>query len=725
MQKNYLVAGLLLMTVLFVKGQNAVLKGVVTQKDTQQPLCGANVFFKGTTTGTGTNNKGEFQIKKLVPGEYDLIVSFSGFKRHDVQVVLNEGENTLVVKMEESENNLDEVVVTGTGTPHYIKTAPVPTELISKKAITTTGAAEFTELMLNISPSFDFNPSSMSSSMKLNGLSNDFILILIDGKRTYGDIGGNSDLNRINPDDIERIEVLKGAASLLYGSDAIAGVINIITKKSRQKINVSNATRIRNYQTVQQSNTLGINQGKFSWNGSFNHKSSDGWQLSKYEEDDDELVDTDAKAQNKYSDRIFKHTLSFRASEKLELYGGNSYYEKDIYRPLTVGKYGYYYEDYTYQAGAKYLLNEKDYVSLDYDYDNYLYYYKYNQASGDYVSGDKLINNDQRMSNVSLKYVSSLSENHTLSVGADYLYEKMVSENRLVDGEADVYTLSLYVQDEITLFEKLDLVAGLRTVKHKEFGNAFTPKISFLYKLDQINIRGTYGYGFKAPTLKELYYDYEKSGTVYMGNVDLDPQKSQYYSAGLDYHLSNFTISVNGYINQVDDLIDYQTIDLYEDDEENGISKRKQHYNVEESCSKGIDVLLHAYLGAGFTLGGGYSYVDAQNISDDEPLEGVANNYGNISMSYDHKWKSYHINANILGRMQGEKYYDDGNAKAYNLWKLTSNHRFTKLGSFALELQLGIDNIFDYVDDSPYGSNYGTINPGRTYFAGLIVNFSK
>nr|WP_321357624.1 TonB-dependent receptor [uncultured Draconibacterium sp.] len=725
MQKIYLLSVALLFSVLFANAQNAVLKGVVNQKSNQQPLPGAHVYFSGTTTGTATNNKGEYQLKRLKEGTYDLVVSFSGFKRVKKNITLKAGENIVNFEMEESNTSLGEIVVTGTGTPHHLKTAPVPTELISKKVIMNTGASDFNELMANVSPSFDFTPGTMGSFMTINGLGNDFILVLIDGKRMYGDVGGQNDLSRINPDDIERIEVLKGAASLLYGSDAIAGVVNIITKKSKQKINVSNTTRIREYATLQQNNSIDVNLGKFSWNGNFNLKSSDGWQNSPYEEDDDELVETDAMTQNKYKDHTFNHVLTFRATDKLELYAGNSVYQKDVFRPQSVGKYGYYYEDKTAQAGAKYLFNRTDYISLDYNYDKYLYYYKYNQESGDYVDGDKSINNDQRMNNIRLKYVNALSDKNKLTVGTDYLQEKMVSEDRLADGEAEAYTVALYAQDELTVVKNLDIVAGVRAVKHKEFGSAFTPKVSLLYKLSNFNFRGTYGHGFKAPTLKELYYAYEKRGTLYMGNTDLDPQKSQFYSAGIEFNNEFLSASVTGYINNVDDLIDYQTIDLQDGDAENGIKKRRQHYNIDESRSQGVDFLVNAKLGAGFTIGGGYSYVDAKDVSNDIRLEGVAQNYGNVRFAYDHSWKTYHLNANIIGRFQDDKFYDDGDAKGYDIWKLTTNHRITNLGAFILDVQLGIDNIFDYVDDSPYGSHYGTINSGRTFFAGLTINFAQ
>ena len=134
-------------------------------------------------------------------------------------------------KQEDLSVMLNEIVVTGTGTEHYLKDAPVQTEVITHKALEQFQARSMEELLSGLSPSLTFHDGDMGSHVQLNGLNNDYILIMIDGKRMNGDVGGQNDLNILNPANIERIEIVKGAASSLYGSDAIAGVINIITKK--------------------------------------------------------------------------------------------------------------------------------------------------------------------------------------------------------------------------------------------------------------------------------------------------------------------------------------------------------------------------------------------------------------------------------------------------------------------------------------------------------------
>ena len=128
-------------------------------------------------------------------------------------------------------DSLQEVVVTGTGTQHLLKDAPVQTEVITSRMLKNYGGKSLEDILSGLTASFAFNEGDMGSQMQMNGLGNNYILVLVDGKRIHGDVGGENDLSLIDPHNIEKIEIVKGASSALYGSDAIAGVINIITKK--------------------------------------------------------------------------------------------------------------------------------------------------------------------------------------------------------------------------------------------------------------------------------------------------------------------------------------------------------------------------------------------------------------------------------------------------------------------------------------------------------------
>ena len=160
-------------------------------------------------------------------------------------------------------DSLQEVVVTGTGTRHLLKDVPVQTEVITSKMLSQYGGKSLEDILAGLTASFAFNEGDMGSQMQLNGLGNSYVLILIDGKRIHGDVGGENDLSLIDPHNIEKIEIVKGAQSALYGSDAMAGVINIITKKHNEKgVYADNITRYGTHNDLRQHNTLAFGIGK-------------------------------------------------------------------------------------------------------------------------------------------------------------------------------------------------------------------------------------------------------------------------------------------------------------------------------------------------------------------------------------------------------------------------------------------------------------------------------
>ena len=182
-------------------------------------------------------------------------------------------------------DSLQEVVVTGTGTQHLLKDAPVQTEVISKQMLKNFSGSSVADILSGLTASFAFNEGDMGSQMQMNGLGNNYILILIDGKRIHGDNGGENDLGLIDPHNIERIEIVKGASSALYGSDAIAGVINIITKKhSTEGVLLENTTRGGSYGELRQHNGISLNFGKLSSYTNFQLQHSDGWQNTSRED---------------------------------------------------------------------------------------------------------------------------------------------------------------------------------------------------------------------------------------------------------------------------------------------------------------------------------------------------------------------------------------------------------------------------------------------------------
>lgn len=741
--------------VLSVWSQTATLKGKVCAKDNAIGVELANVYADSLYIATSTSDGGEFTLSNLPLGEITLCVSHINYLTFCQKLVLKAGVNTLNVVLVPNQNLLNPVVITGTGTSHRVDDVPVQTEIITKKDIAELSGKSVEEVLSSVSSSIDYITSSMGVNLKINGLGSDYVLVLIDGKRMTGGVGGYADLSRINSEDIEQIEIVKGASSTLYGSDAIAGVINIITKKVEQDFSVSNHTRMGAYGQIKQLNSLSFRHGQWASKTSFNYKQTDGYQLSdvqyntKWESNHDlaYLVSTYYMPVNKSRAYTMSQDLDYEVNDKLSLNANLSWYEKRLFFPFKAQMHDYYYNNRTLGMGVKYQLSSKDYLTFSADYGRYLYYteypYKYNESyisedkvvSVTYYPGDKFKNSDQTNENALVKGVFHLKDKHTLSVGAEFMGESLEAQYRLVGNSESAYTYALYAQDEYQISDKIDIVAGLRAIYHTESGAMITPKLTGMYKGEALTHRLTYSNGFKSPTLKELYYFYESERMgmyrLYLGNEDLKPQVSHYSSWSTEYKVSQFSTGINLYVNKINNKIDYAIIPTSYSNSRRGIEETKKRYNIDEARSLGVDWHFSVNVLKQLTIDGGYSYVDARNLTQDIRLNGVSAHSITTKLAWARKWTSYDLNIALTGVYKSDRFYleDDEDectyAKPYQLWKLTINHTVKTIKHIKMTGVFGVDNILDYVDDTPYGGHYGTLNPGRTFFVGLNIVFAQ
>ena len=489
------------------------------------------------------------------------------------------------------QDSLQEVVVTGTGTQHLLKNAPVQTEVITSKMLKNYGGRSLEDILAGLTASFSFSEDDMGSQMQLNGLGNDYILVLIDGKRIHGDVGGQNDLSLIDPQNIEKIEIVKGASSALYGSDAIAGVINIITKKHNEGQLVENTTRVGSYGDIRQHDGLGFAIGKLRSYTNFQLQHSDGWQNTATEDPSktEHLIeDSQNKTVNRHTNWQVSERLTYDVLKNLELYAEGSTYWKRIYRPsgkypIDMKFYDLMYRNQSLAGGGIWKLNKTDQVTLDVNWDRHAYYYYYTAewAMGDgldqhgnfttyypYFRDDEVLQSDQRRMMAHLKGVFSLPYNNRLSGGLEWRYDYLKAPMRVEAGKATDHTEAAYIQDEFShaLSSRLsaNITGGLRLNHNGQFGFRLTPKISGMLSIgENIRLRATWSQGFKTPTPKEQHYRYVKymGGTyLYLGNEDLKPQTSNYYAVSGEYNWEGLNVTVTGYLNHVDNMITLVTI---------------------------------------------------------------------------------------------------------------------------------------------------------------------
>lgn len=733
------------------------LSGKVVNAETNDPVVGANIRIDHSLAGCTTNGKGEFTISNLPEGKHLLSVTHVSFLPQ--KYTANTGEKDILIKMTESYINLGQVVITGTGTHRRMSNSPVPIQVITAKDLGNANVTSLEDALVKLTPNVTTMTNGMGTTLSLNGMNEDYMLLLENGKRLTGD----DRYTRINIGNVKRIEILSGAASALYGSDAIGGVINIITDDAKNTVNVSNYTHYTSKGRFSENINADINSGKFSSYTSYQRREADNWQVN---DTDENGYKTGRPMSTGFMSDNISQRFAYNATDRLSFYVRGNYYNYNTRRPETAtyfkkgkkkdedGKpiyeetqaytYNMLHDTYTYGAGAKYMINKSAYIDADFFADNYTSKYDYFLKSGDFERGDKETRKKTRYYNATVKGIFKPNSWNKVSTGIEYINENFSSESDNISFK-NMYTFALFAQDEITILRDLQAVVGVRYLYNENFKNYATPNVALMYKIDHFNFRASYATGYRAPTLSQLYAtDEAKTASRYtIGNPNLKPEKSNFFSLNGEYTCSRFSIAATGFYNDIKDMINYRVLSD-EEIQQMGLgelheqfSTIRQRDNVDRSKIKGISVNANFYLGAGLTLGGGYIYTDteAKTLEHDSktnkdvvvitPVDKSVKNAANVHVRWDHDWNNYHLNVNLSGHIQGERYSSTyGYAPKYQQWDLNTRHTFN-LDAFILEPGIGIENIFNKRDDRPWNSNFSTINPGRAVYVSLAVKFKK
>jgi len=663
---------------------------------------GATITLSGTTLGTVTDKKGFYKMSKIIPGTYTLRVSFVGFETLEKKVNISNPENHFDFSLKESNIDLNEVVVTGTKSEITLKNVPVLTQVISARKMLELGITNATDALQNMVPGINIRHEGTLVKVTLQGMDAKYVLFLIDGERIAGEVDGDIDYSMLNLENIDRIEVIKGASSSLYGSNAIGGVINIITKKINEPFDAKLYSRYSKYNELYTGGSIALKKGIIGSRTSINFSRTDGYDITPDSPHD--------WTQNPYTTYQISQKFEITPSSKFSLIPYFTYYQFE--RANVSAKHAHdLYIDLNAGLKGQYFIGRN---SIDFSYyrDRYNTYSILEQLNNrrDTVSYD-IIQTFRVQGNF------HISDKNILTAGLEYNTERLFSI-RMEGGIQNASEAVIYLQEDIHMGERWNLIAGLRGSNHSSYGLHAAPKLSLMYKLEPFNFRASAGTGFRSPALKDLYLYFEHFGQfIIEGNPQLKPESSKYLSGSAEFSRPWNNSSVSVYRNVLSNMITEELVQLPDSSSETTYT----YQNIASATIYGVDFLSKQKIIKGVWVSAGYSYVHSRDNETHNQLYNTTKNSGNISVDYNFSKKNYSFTAQLYCQLMGERVYlnPDGTTgydRPYSSWRFTISQEYKWL-----RISAGLDNIFGVV----IPQNYDFISPGRRFFVGMNIDFGK
>ncbi|MHB2148863.1 TonB-dependent receptor [Calditrichota bacterium LG25] len=606
----------------------ATISGRVLSPD-GHPVAYANVFVEGSKIGSTTNEKGEFRIINIPEGGATIKASHISFGTVELEVDIPCDYITIKFKQEHVISLSDAVVVTATRTPKTLKETPLPVTLIPRENIEEIQAVSLSDAIKQV-PGIVLVPNGFTrNSATIHGLPEEYTLLLVDGQRVYGRHADAKDFDNIPAGMIERIEIVKGPSSVLFGSDAVAGIVNVITKSGQSvpffELYGFGGSNSRYTTRIMAGGRIGEIRNFLS--ASYNQcgQMAEGYAFSNIN---------------------LRYNGWFNPTEKSRLhFGGGVFREETEDMPPAEGheEGGPYLTDDVYDFNVGYHYETESKTTYD------LSAYVYNQDRWDNRPG----RDDRRWdrNHIRLEGLSGFRHgNHELLIGMEVRNETL-SHTQIPETKKQLL-LSLFGQDTWTLNNRLSLVSAVRFEHHDRWGLVFVPRLGLAWKAnDQLNIRMSGGSSFRAPSLEDLFvetYFHPWGGGFWLGgNNELQPEKG--VGANLDFEwIPNVktVLTIGAFYNRLKDRIASVDTDQTIQD-----SPVRQLVNVQEATSYGVDVQLNRILWPGARLMATYGYTYSEDGATGKPFYLTPYHKGGFIFNWNHrKWKTnLNLSANYLG----------------------------------------------------------------------------
>ena len=633
--------------------------------------------------------------------------------------------------------DLEPVVVTASHTPKALKDAPVVTRLITLHDIRITDATNIQDMLIQELPGLEFGfAMGQETSLNMSGFGGNAVLFLVDGERMAGETMDNVDYSRMNLDNVGRIEIVKGASSALYGSNAVGGVVNIISRENWEPWTANVNSRFNSFGNEwRHGANFSFNTKKWNSQTSFQHTKIDPVDLPKAHSSEEIAIELMKKAQGlPYDESVLEDD-----SNLSRLYGQKTYNVKErlTWRPteqLTlVGRGGYFFRsserdthDYhfnAYSAGLKGRYNwEKDrHLELSYAYDQYD---KANFLPGGARTHDHDYSNRQHV--LHALYSHAFGRN-SLIVGADFMHDYLTTYQFVDNASHSQNNVDGFAQFDWNITDRLNVVGSVRYDYFSASAQkALTERLAVVYKMPWMTFRANYASGFRAPSLKEMYMHFDMGNMGYMiiGNPDLEPERSHNFNiafertrrindGGILDGRYNFTLM--GYCNIFDKRI--TTIDggLYEGMES------ALYWNEEGIKVWGVDVSVGHIFDYGLSFKLNYAWMHETGNVFFSQFSQPRSHSLTWRVGYNHRFsRHYALDAAFSGRSQGKPQSGRTDVdQGYTICKLMLQHHIWK----GININTAVDNLFNYKPKAYFYSS--PLTTGISYSIGLSVDLDE
>lgn len=613
---------------------------------------------------------------------------------------------------------LNPLVVTASRSEHSLADAPASVSVITAEQIKARGAGNLLEALRGV-PGLSLNGRQVGGrkTLSIRGAEDRHTLVLIDGRRisSTDDTIGHSDYQYgwVAMEQIERIEVVRGPMSALYGSEAVGGVINIITRKGGQQWHGGASVR----------GELGEGPAGdgHQMSASASGPLGEWFDLALGVEDrrraptprPENKATSDIEGQDRQSGNL---RLGFTPSEgqRLQLDMLRSEETRRRHEQNTrLPARPYYLDTYdlqrrqdalTWQADWSLLRSELRYSEAEFEVNN---------KRSNNIAPTRPQRLEDRVWDGNLAF--ALGDSHSLTLGAERR-EEFLENAGLTGGSDSALHKALYVQDEIALADDWVLTLGTRLDHHAIFGSESSPRAYLVWRASpELTIKGGYGEAFRAPTLKQISPNYvgAEGPHTFLGNADIQPETSRSWEIGADWRDEQSAYTATLFRSEIKDLIYYNLLRRV------GPRSIYQYDNISEARIDGLEVALRRALGGGFSLASSMTWLDARDRDSDDKLTGRPEFSATPSLA----WQQGAWGAELEWQYIGQQTLQNAagqlkRAPAYSLVNLSGSYRVDE----HLTLRAGLNNAGDLrLEDK--SELFGYVEDGRTLWLGLEASF--